>query len=137
MSRGDFDHVEARVAGAASRISKRLHGRANLPLIESDWLRIVVGEADIGRRHRNPPAARFGNFLAAFPRPGGAALSTRVRQLNSCWGALAVDESRNAREHFNVLVFPKPQILGTDAPFGKNSRCFREDERSAANGATA
>src|SRR6202007_3216516 len=125
MSRVDFDHVEIRIAGTASRIGKRLHGRPNLALIESDWIRIVVREADIARRHRNPPAPRFGNFLAAFPRPGGATLSTRMRQLNSCWGTLAMDESRNASEHFDVLVFPKPQILGTDAPFGKHSRCFR------------
>jgi hypothetical protein len=60
-----------------------------------------------------------------------------VCELNPGRGSLAVDEFRNAREHFDVLVLPNPEILGTDASFGHNSRRFREDERGAADCATA
>jgi hypothetical protein len=48
-----------------------------------------------------------------------------------------MDESGNPREHFDVLVFPDSEILGTNTRFGKNCRCLRENERSPADGATA
>jgi hypothetical protein len=60
-----------------------------------------------------------------------------MRELNSRCGALAMDESRNAREHLYVLVFPKTQILGTDTRFRQYSSRFGEDERSAAYRAAA
>src|SRR5579864_930687 len=133
----DFDHVKFRIASAPSRLGECFHRGADLPFIESDRIRIIVRESHIAGRHGNPSSPRYGNLLSAVPRPSGAALSPCMRQLNSSYPALAVDESRDAREHFDVLVFPNSQILRADARFGQYGRCFSEDERSPADGSTA
>jgi len=57
-------------------------------------------------------------------------------ELDSGYRALAVNESGNAREHLDVLIFPDSQILGADACFGQYGRCFRKNKRSAADRAT-
>src|SRR4029077_17614127 len=57
MRRMDFDHVESRITGAASSLGKCLHGDTNLPIIESDWIRIIVCESHIARRHGSPSSS--------------------------------------------------------------------------------
>src|SRR5215472_9569615 len=133
----NLDYVEAGIARPTRGIGKGLYGRSDLMFIESDRLRIVIRERNIARRKRNPSALRYRNFFAAFPRASGAAFPPRMCQLNSSERALAVYKLRNAREDFNVIVFPDAQVLRTDAPFGNNGGRFSEDQGGTANGAGA
>jgi hypothetical protein len=60
-----------------------------------------------------------------------------VGQLDSRDGALLPNELENAREHFDVLVFPNPKILRADAAFGQDGGRLGENERRAPDGAAS
>jgi hypothetical protein len=38
---------------------------------------------------------------------------------------------------FDVLVVPDTEVLGTDAPLGKNGRCLGQDQSGTTNRAAA
>src|SRR4029434_4203811 len=46
-------------------------------------------------------------------------------------------EGHNPAKCFDVIVTPNPEILRTDATFGKDCRCFRQHEPGAADSAAA
>jgi hypothetical protein len=60
-----------------------------------------------------------------------------VSQLNPRRGALLANETRDAREHLDVVVFPDAKILRADATFGRNRRRFGEYNACSSDGATA
>jgi hypothetical protein len=48
-----------------------------------------------------------------------------------------MNEAHNPAECFDVIVTPNPEILRTNAAFGKDRCCFRQHEPGAANSAAA
>src|SRR4051812_14384979 len=56
-----------------------------------------------------------------------------MRELHRRDRALSFDETKDAREHLDLLVFPKPKILRTDATFRHDRGRFRHDHRRAAD----
>ena len=44
-----------------------------------------------------------------------------------------MNETDDSTQHFDVLVVPDAEILGTDASFGENGRCLGQDQSSATH----
>ena len=47
-----------------------------------------------------------------------------------------MNETDDSTQHFDVLVVPDAEILGTDASFGKNGGCLSQDQSGATHRAT-
>jgi len=56
-----------------------------------------------------------------------------MRQLDACHGALLPDESRDARQHLDVLVPPDSQIRRRNAPKGFDGSGLGKHQPGAAN----
>src|SRR5215468_10062647 len=85
-----------------------------------------------GRDDRRPASVGWIEWSAAFPRTYGARFATRMRELRPEYRAVGTHEPPDVREHLDVFVFPKPEILRTDAAFWQNGRCFGEHQRRTA-----
>src|SRR5216117_3670173 len=47
-----------------------------------------------------------------------------------------MNETNDSTQHLDVLVAPDAEILGTDAPLGKNRGCLSQHQSSATHRAT-
>ena len=84
-----------------------------------------------------PTTLGFRNHRAAFPRDARAAFAAGVRDLDARHGALLSDESRDARQCFDVRVPVDPEIGGRDAPARLDGRGFGEHQARATYRAAA
>ena len=75
-------------------------------------------------------------MFSCLPRCGRTRFPARVRKLHTRHCALLLDETKNAREHFDVFVFPDSQVLRADAPFRQHGSRFRDKKRRAADRTT-
>src|SRR4051812_41550685 len=57
-------------------------------------------------------------------------------QLHSSYASLFMNETDDSTQHLDVRVAPDPEILRTDATFGKNGGCLSQDKAGATNRAT-
>src|SRR6185503_13038268 len=65
------------------------------------------------------------------------ALSSSMRELNGCRGAVGVDEPHDALQFLDVCVLPDPEIFGTDPAVSGDGGGFGEDKCGAADRAAA
>ena len=60
-----------------------------------------------------------------------------MRQLHAGNSTLRLNELKNPRQHFDVRIFPNPEVLRTDPSLGQNCGRLGENERRAADRAAA
>ena len=75
--------------------------------------------------------------MAAPTRAARRAFAARVRELHRRHRALRFDETRDARQHLDVLVFPDAEILRRDTSARFDGRGFREYDPRAADRAAS
>jgi hypothetical protein len=56
-----------------------------------------------------------------------------MRQLDAGHRALSVDKLRDARQHFDVLVFPDSEVSRRNAPFGRDRGGLDHDQTCSAD----
>ena len=116
----NLDYFEARGESALSGIGEGFHDLLNSRLIQRCRRNIRVAKGNsAGSVDRTPAAILHVDGLTAIPRLGGAGLASGMRELGSGIGALCLDKANDARERFDVLVFPDAKIGRTDAPSGR------------------
>src|SRR5438477_1214264 len=125
MSSMDFDYTETSLASPSG--SGRKRGDNFLNTITCERLRHWIG---VGERQRAwchnflPTALFFRNRPRLFPWPAGAGFSAGVRQLHTGHASLLVNELNDSAQHLDVAVGPDAEVVRTDAPLGKDRRCF-------------
>ena len=80
-----------------------------------------------------PPAVAFRNGALSCPRPIGASLSARVRELDAGACALIFHEARDPLEGLEMLFAPDAKILWRNASLGCYRGRLREYQASAAD----
>jgi hypothetical protein len=108
-----------------ARLVERLrHGRAGV-------------EGHRARRHRAPAAGVGRDRLAAVPRPRRRGLAPGMRQLDAGRGAVAAHEARDALERLRLRVLPETEVVGRDAPLGRDRGGLGDHQPGAAGGERA
>ena len=129
----DLDHVESRPQGARRSLAEAIGETVNFRLGERVRRRVSGAERHGAGRRRLPAAFGLGQQTAAIPRPLRTAFSPGVRQLDARRRALAVQESRDASQKLDVLVFPDAQVVRCDAPACCHRRGLRANQPGAAH----
>ena len=135
----DLDHLRPSFQRSLGRFGKGPHDALDSSVIQFGWNDTARGKWQRARGKDRPPSAIFliHDVFTGFPGRGRARFPACMRELQARKRALVFDESKDAREHFDLVVFPESQIFRTDASFRKDCRCFRHDERGAADGTAA
>jgi len=84
-----------------------------------------------------PAAFADWHGIASFPRAARAGFATGMRQLNGWHRAVGFDKGRNARQPCHLFIFPKAQILRTDAAPRLDRGRFHHHNTGATHGAAA
>jgi hypothetical protein len=135
----DLDHLRPSFQRPAGGVGKRAHDALDpaviqIPLEQCRPAKTVADLAQRSAARRLSPRPHVPRFSMAR---GHARFPASVRELHAGNSALGFDEPKNQREYLDLFVFPKSQIFRTDASFRQDCRCFRHDERRAADRATA
>src|SRR3954452_24065631 len=134
----EFDDLESGFQCSPSRIAESVDGGANLHLRKFLRDLVALSKCDCARPVDGRPSALFRtDRLCTFPRSGGASLASGMRQLGAGDGTLFLDEPRDPRQKFYVLVFPYSQIFGTDASFRNDRIRLRKNHCCTAHRSTA
>src|SRR3984957_1200857 len=129
----NFDHFETRGCRAFGRHRERpLQG---LDLVDRQLVGLGIGvaERDRARGDRTPSAGAFRNGALSRPRPIGASLSARVRELDASACALIFHEARDPLQRLEMLFAPHAKILRRNASLGCYRGGLREYHGSAAD----
>ena len=130
----NLDHAEASLAGASRRLGKGGDDVADAIGGQRLRHRVVAGKGHGAGRHDVCPAAlRQRNGAIAAPRPVGAGLPARVRQLDAGDAAVFVEKPHNSRQRLDVVVGPDPEVLRADAPLGCHGRGLRHHQAGATD----
>src|SRR5690606_8440198 len=96
---------------------------------------IAFGEGERAGADRLPASLVGRQRLRSFPGPHGAGLAAGMPELNSGYGSLGFDETRDAREGRRLFVVPEAETGGRDAPSRLDMGGLGEDDAHAADGA--
>ncbi len=133
-----FDQLNARGVRAARGVGKGRHQAVDPRLVQRGHLGIAVAVAERrGAQHVAPAAGLREHRPAAFPRPVGAGLAPRVRQLDGGDGALRRDKVGDAPQRGHLRVVPQPQVVRRDAPLGGDGRGLGHHQPRPAGGEAA
>src|SRR5579883_2041565 len=102
----NFDDAEARPASAFGGGNKCLLDRFDFVSPKFFGRRIVVSERYGAWRDRLPSAFRCWDHAVSGPRPIGAALASRMGELNTGDSTLVLDESRDFLERLEMSLAP-------------------------------
>ena len=134
MGAVNFDEFEAGLQAAASAFGERVcnlrdaFGRQRFGFQGFRRETLAGGGVDGA-----PAALCHGDRPALIlPGRGRGRFEARVRQLSSGHAALLANESDDARQIFDMRVFPDAEVARTDASLGEHSDGFGEDGSCAA-----
>ena len=131
----NFDNLKSRGERALCRSGKILNRRTDLGFTHFGWDRIAGVERNRTRRECLPAAVGRCDRGPSLPSNARTGLPPGVCKLNPRDGPVRPQESNNAREFFDVLVFPQTQIRRGNSSARFDSSGFRENDTRAAHSA--
>src|SRR5688572_15957627 len=125
----ELNHLKARSQRPAGSGFKRIDNARDAALIQLLWNRVVVIKGEWTWSHHSP-AAYLPCLQASATLPGRLAtcLASRMSQLNASRCALLLEEPRNARQRFRMLIPPDAHVGRRDPPLARDCRRFDKDQ---------
>src|ERR1035437_2308194 len=113
----NFDYAKSGFERAFSGLYERIYNSLNTIHTKRFRQYVIIGKRyGAGSNHRPPPTVLFnaGSFTH-IPWPEYRSFSASMRQLNSRYSPLRFNKFSNPLQIRDMLIFPKPQILRSDA----------------------
>ena len=99
--------------------------------------RMIFAECNWARSEDLSPSTFFDwNQSCVFPGRRHAGLSAGMPELNTCRGALGMDERNDLGEPIDVGIIPEAEVARRDSALWKNGGCLSKYESRTADGAS-
>src|SRR5208283_735298 len=133
----NFDYPEPGSESAPCSGFEAIYDAVNAFLIQCNWQRITFIKTNRTRCYGKPSRLVRSQLRPAFPCAFATAFASGVRELNAGDCALALHESSDPRQRFNLFVFPDADIARGNPALARHRRCLDKNECGTADGATA